>query len=59
MDTLRRHLAGLERDGVGLLREQGYGRVVVGHPLLERETFRARSLQQSDFTARSEEGQER
>ena len=59
MDALRRHLAGLERDGVGLLREQGYGRVVVGHPLLERETFRARSLQQSDFTARSEEGQER
>ena len=34
--SLRRYFAGLERDGVGLLREQGYGRVVVGHPLLLR-----------------------
>ena len=52
MGSLRRHLARLERDGVGLLREQGYGRIAVGHPFLGPgpDVIRARVLQQSDFT---------
>ena len=52
MGSLRRRLARLERDGVGLLREQGYGRIAVGHPFLGPgpDVIRARVLQQSDFT---------
>ena len=52
MGSLRRRLARLERDGVGLLREQGYGRIAVGHPFLGPgpDVIRARVLRQSDFT---------
>ena len=54
--ALRTRLAELSREGLGQLREQGYGRIVVDHPLLKRDTFSARSLQRDDFTA---EGQGR
>ncbi|BDA65550.1 type III-B CRISPR module-associated protein Cmr3 [Actinomyces capricornis] len=53
---LRKHLAALARDGLGQLREQGYGRIVVDHPLLEKDTFTVRSLKHHHFIG---EGQER
>lgn len=57
MGKLRSRLALLEREGIGQLREQGYGRIVVGNRLLEKEEpFRARSLRQTDFV---NEGQSR
>lgn len=53
---LRKHLAALARDGLGQLREQGYGRIVVDHPLLKDGTLTVRSLEHNDFI---EEGQGR
>lgn len=53
---LRKHLAALARDGLGQLREQGYGRIVVDHPLLKDGTLTVRSLEHKDFI---EEGQGR
>ena len=35
--------------GIGELRAQGFGRFVVGHPLLEKETFTLRSLHGEDL----------
>lgn len=42
-------LAALAAVGVGELRVQGFGRFVVGHPLLEEETFTLRSLHGEDL----------
>ncbi|WP_128774042.1 RAMP superfamily CRISPR-associated protein [Actinomyces oricola] len=57
MGRLRAYLAVAQREGIGHLREQGYGRIVVGHRLLElkKGTFEAQGLRQADFTS---EGQE-
>ena len=56
-------LAALAAVGIGELRAQGFGRFVVGHPLLEKETFTLRSLHGKDLAptadgaAASEEAQ--
>ena len=42
-------LAALAAVGLGELRAQGFGRFVVGHPLLEEETFMLRSLHGEDL----------
>ena len=42
-------LAALAAVGIGELRAQGFGRFVVGHPLLEKETFTLRSLHGEDL----------
>lgn len=51
VQDLRKHLAALARDGLGQLREQGYGRIVVDHPLLKEKdgTLTVRSLEHHDF----------
>lgn len=46
-------LARLALTGVGELRAQGFGRFVVGHPLLEREEFRLTRLDAKDFMGRA------
>lgn len=48
-----RGLARLALTGVGELRAQGFGRFVVGHPLLEREEFRLTRLDAKDFMGRA------
>ena len=52
-DAARRGLARLALTGVGELRAQGFGRFVVGHPLLEREEFRLKRLDAKDFMGRA------
>ena len=52
-DDAARRLARLALTGVGELRAQGFGRFVVGHPLLEREEFRLTRLDAKDFTGRA------
>ena len=37
--------------GVGELRAQGFGRFVVGHPLLEKDRFRLATLRAKNFIA--------
>ena len=49
-DTARR-LARLALTGVGELRAQGFGRFVVGHPLLEKDRFRLATLRAKNFIA--------
>ena len=44
-------LARLALTGVGELRAQGFGRFVVGHPLLERDWFRLATLRAQNFIA--------
>ena len=46
-----RRLARLALTGVGELRAQGFGRFVVGHPLLERDWFRLATLRAQNFIA--------
>ena len=61
--TAPEKLAALAAVGIGELRAQGFGRFVVGHPLLEKETFTLRSLHGEDLAptadgaAASEEAQ--
>ena len=52
-DDAARRLARLAPTGVGELRAQGFGRFVVGHPLLEREEFRLTRLDAKDFMGRA------
>ena len=52
-DDAPRRLARLALTGVGELRAQGFGRFVVGHPLLEREEFRLTRLDAKDFMGRA------
>ena len=52
-DDAARRLARLALTGVGELRAQGFGRFVVGHPLLEREEFRLTRLDAKDFMGRA------
>ena len=52
-DDAARGLARLALTGVGELRAQGFGRFVVGHPLLEREEFRLTRLDAKDFMGRA------
>ena len=47
--TAPERLAALAAVGIGELRAQGFGRFVVGHPLLEKETFTLRSLHGEDL----------
>ena len=47
--TAPERLAALAAVGVGELRAQGFGRFVVGHPLLAKETFTLRSLHGEDL----------
>ena len=47
--TAPEKLAALAAVGIGELRAQGFGRFVVGHPLLEKETFTLRSLHGEDL----------
>ena len=47
--TAPERLATLVAVGIGELRAQGFGRFVVGHPLLEKETFTLRSLHGEDL----------
>ena len=44
-------MARLALTGVGELRAQGFGRFVVGHPLLERDWFRLATLRAQNFIA--------
>ena len=53
VDDAARRLARLALTGVGELRAQGFGRFVVGHPLLEREEFRLTRLDAKDFMGRA------
>ena len=50
-DDASRRLAHLALTGVGELRAQGFGRFVVGHPLLERDWFRLATLRAQNFIA--------
>ncbi|ALC99931.1 hypothetical protein AM609_11525 [Actinomyces sp. oral taxon 414] len=50
-DDAPRRLARLALTGVGELRAQGFGRFVVGHPLLERDWFRLATLRAKNFIA--------
>ena len=50
-DDAARRLAHLALTGVGELRAQGFGRFVVGHPLLERDWFRLATLRAQNFIA--------
>ena len=50
-DDAPRRLARLALTGVGELRAQGFGRFVVGHPLLERDWFRLATLRAQNFIA--------
>ena len=50
-DDAARRLARLALTGVGELRAQGFGRFVVGHPLLERDWFRLATLRAQNFIA--------
>ena len=50
-DAARRGLARLALTGVGELRAQGFGRFVVGHPLLEKDRFRLATLRAKNFIA--------
>ena len=52
-DDAARRLARLAPTGVGELRAQGFGRFVVGHPLLEREEFCLTRLDAKDFMGRA------
>ncbi len=52
-DDAPRRLARLALTGVGELRAQGFGRFVVGHPLLERKEFRLTRLDAKDFMGRA------
>ncbi|CAM2962311.1 hypothetical protein ACSL103130_08655 [Actinomyces slackii] len=53
-EELAQRLSRLQRQGIGHLREQGYGRIAVGHHLLADDgagaRIRARRLRQCDFT---------
>ena len=50
-DDAPHRLARLALTGVGELRAQGFGRFVVGHPLLERDWFRLATLRAQNFIA--------
>jgi len=50
-DDAAHRLARLALTGVGELRAQGFGRFVVGHPLLERDWFRLATLRAKNFIA--------
>lgn len=50
-DDAARGLARLALTGVGELRAQGFGRFVVGHPLLEKDQFRLATLRAKNFIA--------
>ena len=50
-DDAARRLARLALTGVGELRAQGFGRFVVGHPLLEKDRFRLATLRAKNFIA--------
>ena len=50
-DDAARRLARLAPTGVGELRAQGFGRFVVGHPLLEKDQFRLATLRAKNFIA--------
>lgn len=50
-DDAPHRLARLALTGVGELRAQGFGRFVVGHPLLERDWFRLATLRAKNFIA--------
>ena len=50
-DDAARRLARLALTGVGELRAQGFGRFVVGHPLLEKDQFRLATLRAKNFIA--------
>ena len=50
-DDAARRLARLALTGVGELRAQGFGRFVVGHPLLEKDRFRLAILRAKNFIA--------
>ena len=50
-DDAARGLARLALTGVGELRAQGFGRFVVGHPLLEKDRFRLATLRAKNFIA--------
>ena len=50
-DDAPRRLARLALTGVGELRAQGFGRFVVGHPLLEKDRFRLATLRAQNFIA--------
>lgn len=50
-------LARLAVTGVGSLTAQGFGRFVVGHPLLEQEAFNLRTLRRHDFIHTAQEAQ--
>ena len=50
-DDAARRLARLALTGVGELRAQGFGRFVVGHPLLEKDEFRLATLRAKNFIA--------
>ena len=44
-----RALADLSVTGVGDLTAQGFGRFVIGHPLLDQKRFLLRDLHRTDF----------
>lgn len=50
-------LTRLALTGVGSLTAQGFGRFVVGHPLLEQEAFNLRTLRRHDFIHTAQEAQ--
>ena len=50
-DDAARGLTRLALTGVGELRAQGFGRFVVGHPLLEKDQFRLATLRAKNFIA--------
>ena len=50
-DDAARRLARLALTGMGELRAQGFGRFVVGHPLLEKDQFRLATLRAKNFIA--------
>ena len=50
-DDAARRLARLALTGMGELRAQGFGRFVVGHPLLEKDRFRLATLRAKNFIA--------
>ena len=53
-DDAARRLARLALTGVGELRAQGFGRFVVGHPILEKDEFRLAHLRAKDFIGRAD-----
>lgn len=50
-DDAAHRLTRLALTGVGELRAQGFGRFVVGHPLLEKDRFRLATLRAKNFIA--------